>query len=133
MRGWEILISQGFYVKILAHFLNRLNSTDSRVPRAWHQALGARLGDQGHEPPLHHQVEDPLKSKQLQPHHGNVPPVFEGEIHDHVLPRYRQPQPEERDLLKLQTQKGKVVGKNLSPNLVSHFLITNFNLFGNLG
>ena len=40
--------------------------------------------------------------------------MFKGEVPDHVRPGHRQPEPEERDLLKLQTQKGKVVGQDLS-------------------
>ena len=61
-----------------------------------------------------HHLADPLQHKRLQPHHGHVPFMFEGEVLDHVRPGHRQSQLEEQDLLKLQTQKGKVVGKNLS-------------------
>ena len=61
-----------------------------------------------------HHLADPLQGKRLQPHHGHVPFMFEGEVLDHVRPSHRQPQPQERDLLKLQTQKGKVAGQDLS-------------------
>ena len=40
--------------------------------------------------------------------------AFKGEVLDHVLPGHSQPEPEERDLLKLQAQKGKVVRQDLS-------------------
>ena len=40
--------------------------------------------------------------------------VPDGEIPHHVRPRHRQPQQEVRDLQQLQTQKGKVVGQDLS-------------------
>ena len=78
------------------------------------RAPGTRVEDQGQEPPLQHHLADPLQGKRLQPHHGHVPLMFEGEVLDHVRPSHRQPQPQERDLLKLQTQKGKVAGQDLS-------------------
>ena len=40
--------------------------------------------------------------------------MFEREVSHHVLPLHRHPQPQERDLQQLQTQKGKAAGQDLS-------------------
>ena len=69
---------------------------------------------EGQGPPLRHHLADPLQGERLQPHHGHVPPLFGGEVLDHVFPGHSQTEPEERDLLKLQAQKGKVVRQDLS-------------------
>ena len=92
------------------------------APRpAGHQALQACLDPEGQGAPLHHHLADPQQGKRLQPHLGHVPPLLEGEVLDHVRPRHRQPQPQERNILKLQTQKGKVVEQDL--RVYSSFLI----------
>ena len=47
-------------------------------------------------------LADPVQSKQLQPHHRDVPPLSEREVPDHVCLGHGFPKQEDGDLLELQ-------------------------------
>ena len=88
---------------------------------AWHQTFHPRVEVERQGGTLLGHLADPVQSKQLQPHHGDVPPLLKREVSDHVCPGHGFPQQEDGDLLELQAQGEQAVGESLRPKCCSFF------------